>query len=242
MATYTEITETKYIDIESDGGTKTLTYYAGNKNKTTGSVVGNVDKKDITYYFDTTTSWVNTVTFTNRDETAKNITVDIAKNNSTSSRSVTLKLKDQTSDKYLVITQSARAHTPSTPTVTWEISSFCIALVPEGHNDYITVSTINSKMPLGIKLETSKTYLVISSSSKVGFSNTTTYSADDDHDDFGDELDNIPSYFPIPSSALVYSVYWSGVHTKNPDETCPDHIVWQGTMQNGTSIYILLDY
>lgn len=105
---YAEITSTKTVDLDAAGGTKTLTYYAGNKNKTTGSVVGNANAKTITYNFDTAASWVSSISFTNKDDTAKNITVVYSKNESTSSRQVNFKLKDQTSLYYLILKQAGQ--------------------------------------------------------------------------------------------------------------------------------------
>lgn len=116
---YAEITSTKTVNLTSSSGTQTLTYYAGNKEKTTGSVVGNRDKKDITYYFDSTQSWITSVSITNKTDdttnTAKNIKITYNENTG-AERSVNLKLKDQVSSYYLIIKQAEG--TPPTPVIT----------------------------------------------------------------------------------------------------------------------------
>lgn len=102
---YQEITSTKTINLEPDSGIITLTYYVGNKEKTTGSIAGNIDKKDITYVFDGTSSWITSVILTRIDDTAKNIKITYQSNTGTSDRQVKLKLKDQTSAYYLILKQ-----------------------------------------------------------------------------------------------------------------------------------------
>lgn len=86
MATYQEIDSTKTVTLDAAAGTKTLTYYAGNKAKTTGSVVGNATAKTITHVFDGTSTWINSVSITKKDDTANNITVNYQANTGTSTR------------------------------------------------------------------------------------------------------------------------------------------------------------
>lgn len=103
---YKEITETKTVELNTDGGTITLPYYAGNKDNT-GSITGNADKKQLVYQFDNTVDWITSVNFTNKDATANNIVITYSKNTDTSDRSVNLKLKDQLSAYYLILKQGS---------------------------------------------------------------------------------------------------------------------------------------
>lgn len=126
---YSEITSTKTVNLTSASGTQTLTYYAGNKNKSTGSVVGNRDKKSITYHFDSTQSWITNVSITNKSDdttnTAKNISITYNANTG-SERSVNLKLKDQTSSYYLIIKQAGTSSSSTSVTkIVWNLTHIC---------------------------------------------------------------------------------------------------------------------
>lgn len=119
---YQEITSNKTVNLTSDASTITLTYYAGNKNTSTGSFTGNATKSDITTVIPSTVLWVSKAELSQKDDTAYNIKITYTQNNTDNVRTCTLKLSNNKSKEsaYTITLSQAKINTSINYNITWD--------------------------------------------------------------------------------------------------------------------------
>lgn len=131
---YIPITENKTYNISSGAGIETISYYAGNKNKSSNSVTGNAEKSIINPIIDNTVSWITNCTLSKRDDTAYFIIVEYDENTSSDSRSCTIKLKNNTyttTNNIIIVQQGKTVSQPDINNITVRIN---LQSEYDGHN------------------------------------------------------------------------------------------------------------